>query len=249
MQCHCTVQRHGASSRLCGESHATQLVVANTPLPPLSLMLLVQKPKAAFPVFLVDFPVKLWQYCCKSVPSTHPHPCLPMPLQTPAAVPTYLSSSPRPPSKFSLSHLQKLKAAFPIFLSDFPIELRQYPRGAEMPWHLDEQMYASPQWELIYTLDNTSDSRCAAATAAAFCGRSGVKHAVCACPRHHQLVLQPRSQPVSQQASKQGSKHASHPPLTLACCCRLLLCATGLSGGTREGSTMAAGRNQTPCWL
>jgi hypothetical protein len=57
--------------------------------------------------------------------------------------------------------LQKLKAQFPVFLSDFPIELRQYPKGAEMPWHLDEQMYASPQWELIYTLDNTSDSRCA----------------------------------------------------------------------------------------
>jgi len=28
-----------------------------------------------------------------------------------------------------------------------------------MPWHLDEQMYASPQWELIYTIANTSDSR------------------------------------------------------------------------------------------
>lgn len=54
---------------------------------------------------------------------------------------------------------QRLKTYFPIFLSDFPIELRQYPRGAEMPWHLDEQMYASPQWELIYTIDNSSDSR------------------------------------------------------------------------------------------
>lgn len=56
--------------------------------------------------------------------------------------------------------VQKLKAQFPVFLSDFPIEVRQYPKGAEMPWHLDEQMYASPQWELIYTLDNSSDSRC-----------------------------------------------------------------------------------------
>eukprot|EP00878_Enallax_costatus_P035194 GHUV01039194.1.p2 GENE.GHUV01039194.1~~GHUV01039194.1.p2 ORF type:complete len:113 (+),score=8.78 GHUV01039194.1:854-1192(+) len=43
-------------------------------------------------------------------------------------------------------------------MSDFPIELRQYPRGSDMPWHLDEQMYASPQWEIIYTIDNSSDS-------------------------------------------------------------------------------------------
>jgi hypothetical protein len=61
---------------------------------------------------------------------------------------------------FSSAALQQLKTAFPIFLSDFPIELRMYPRGANMPWHLDEQMYAMPQWELIYTIDNNSDSRC-----------------------------------------------------------------------------------------
>jgi hypothetical protein len=118
------------------------------------------------------------------------------------------------------SHTQKLKAAFPIFLSDFPIELRQYPRGAEMPWHLDEQMYASPQWELIYTLDNTSDSRCAviAATAAAAVvwegrARSGVHLCVLvsriASLCLGQLVSQQASQPASQQ-TKQAVSTLTH---------------------------------------
>ncbi|WIA22533.1 hypothetical protein OEZ86_009525 [Tetradesmus obliquus] len=53
---------------------------------------------------------------------------------------------------------QRLRARFPLFLSEFPIELRQYPKGAAMPWHKDEQMFASPQWEIIYTIDNSSDS-------------------------------------------------------------------------------------------
>lgn len=28
-----------------------------------------------------------------------------------------------------------------------------------MPWHTDEQLYSSPQWELIYVVENTSDSK------------------------------------------------------------------------------------------
>jgi hypothetical protein len=44
--------------------------------------------------------------------------------------------------------LQRLRSRFPLFLSEFPIELRQYPKGAAMPWHKDEQMFASPQWEV-----------------------------------------------------------------------------------------------------
>jgi hypothetical protein len=83
--------------------------------------------------------------------------------------------TPMPPA------LQRLKTAFPIFLSDFPIELRKYPRGANMPWHLDEQMYAMPQWELIYTIDNCSDSRCGRRTpiCAVLCcaeGGAGFEH-------------------------------------------------------------------------
>ncbi|KAF8063663.1 hypothetical protein HT031_003518 [Scenedesmus sp. PABB004] len=53
----------------------------------------------------------------------------------------------------------RLRSALPLSLSDFPIELRQYPKGAEMPWHLDEQLFKEPQWEMIFTIDNTSDSR------------------------------------------------------------------------------------------
>ena len=55
--------------------------------------------------------------------------------------------------------LQRLKSKWPLYASDFPMELRNYPRGASMPWHRDEQMYASPQWELIYTITNDSDSK------------------------------------------------------------------------------------------
>lgn len=54
---------------------------------------------------------------------------------------------------------QRLKSKWPLYASDFPMELRNYPRGASMPWHKDEQMYASPQWELIYTITNDSDSK------------------------------------------------------------------------------------------
>eukprot|EP00775_Hariotina_reticulata_P008250 gene8250-8439_t len=54
--------------------------------------------------------------------------------------------------------LQRVRSQFPLFMSDFPVELRQYPKGSDMPWHRDEQLYASPQWELIFTVDNTSDS-------------------------------------------------------------------------------------------
>ncbi|KAF6261555.1 hypothetical protein COO60DRAFT_1625308 [Scenedesmus sp. NREL 46B-D3] len=53
---------------------------------------------------------------------------------------------------------QRLRSPCPLLLSEFPIELRAYPKGAAMPWHKDEQMFASPQWEVIYTIDNSSDS-------------------------------------------------------------------------------------------
>jgi len=41
---------------------------------------------------------------------------------------------------------------------DFPMEIRLYPLGASMDWHVDDLMYQEPQYELVYTLDNTSDS-------------------------------------------------------------------------------------------
>lgn len=39
--------------------------------------------------------------------------------------------------------------------------LRQHCRPAApacRPWHVDEQMFATPQWEVIFTVDNDSDS-------------------------------------------------------------------------------------------
>lgn len=55
---------------------------------------------------------------------------------------------------------QRLRSTMPLFASDFPMELRSYTSSAHMPWHKDEQLYDAPQWECIYTVDNSSD-RCA----------------------------------------------------------------------------------------
>ncbi|KAI8467807.1 MAG: hypothetical protein J3K34DRAFT_460202 [Monoraphidium minutum] len=53
---------------------------------------------------------------------------------------------------------QRLRSPGPLAASDFPMELRSYTRGAHMPWHKDEQLYDDPQWECIYTVENSSDS-------------------------------------------------------------------------------------------
>ena len=41
----------------------------------------------------------------------------------------------------------------------FPVDLRVYRSGASMGWHQDELLYDRPQYELVYTLWNTTDSR------------------------------------------------------------------------------------------
>ena len=41
---------------------------------------------------------------------------------------------------------------------DFPLEIRKYGIGAHMPFHFDEQLYKHPQLELVFTIENTSDS-------------------------------------------------------------------------------------------
>jgi len=46
----------------------------------------------------------------------------------------------------------------PVELGEFPIEYRMYPRGSSMDWHLDEALYAEPQYEVVLTLENTSNS-------------------------------------------------------------------------------------------
>ncbi|CAG9465559.1 unnamed protein product [Pedinophyceae sp. YPF-701] len=42
--------------------------------------------------------------------------------------------------------------------SAFPAEVRRYPVGAQMQWHVDELMYEEPQVELVLTVANSSDS-------------------------------------------------------------------------------------------
>lgn len=42
--------------------------------------------------------------------------------------------------------------------SDIPIEYRMYYKGGMMDWHRDTQLYNVPQYEIVYTVDNTSDS-------------------------------------------------------------------------------------------
>lgn len=43
--------------------------------------------------------------------------------------------------------------------SDYPVELRHYPRGAQMEWHRDDQLFSPAQCEVVLTLENSSDSR------------------------------------------------------------------------------------------
>jgi hypothetical protein len=47
----------------------------------------------------------------------------------------------------------------PMEPSPYPLELRTYRTGAEMAWHRDDQLHATPQCELVLCLDNDSDSR------------------------------------------------------------------------------------------
>lgn len=41
---------------------------------------------------------------------------------------------------------------------DVPVEYRVYGMGGHMNWHSDTQLYVPEQYELIYTIDNTSDT-------------------------------------------------------------------------------------------
>ena len=46
-----------------------------------------------------------------------------------------------------------------LYPSEYPVELRLYTTGAAMDWHQDDTLYKEPQTEVVFTLDNTSDSR------------------------------------------------------------------------------------------
>lgn len=43
--------------------------------------------------------------------------------------------------------------------ADVPVEYRVYPEGSAMDWHQDVALYKTPQYELVFTLENTSDSQ------------------------------------------------------------------------------------------
>ena len=44
--------------------------------------------------------------------------------------------------------------------SDFPIEYRIYPNKSKgMSWHSDSLLYNEPQYELVFTINNTSNSK------------------------------------------------------------------------------------------
>lgn len=42
--------------------------------------------------------------------------------------------------------------------SDFPIEYRFYKAGRGMAWHFDTQLYSEPQYEAVYTIENSTNS-------------------------------------------------------------------------------------------
>jgi len=45
-------------------------------------------------------------------------------------------------------------------MSTFPIEYRLYPKGSNgMKWHSDTLLFDKPQYECVYTIENTSDSK------------------------------------------------------------------------------------------
>mmetsp|Transcript_8824 Transcript_8824/g.26518 ORF Transcript_8824/g.26518 Transcript_8824/m.26518 type:complete len:232 (+) Transcript_8824:305-1000(+) len=61
-------------------------------------------------------------------------------------------------SAMVLTKLQTMLAEPGLVLGDFPVEARFYSTGAEMFWHSDDQLYAVPQIEVVYTVMNESDS-------------------------------------------------------------------------------------------
>lgn len=45
-----------------------------------------------------------------------------------------------------------------VYPADFPLEVRCYPRGSFMGWHKDDILYDKPQYEMVLTIENDSDS-------------------------------------------------------------------------------------------
>ena len=45
-----------------------------------------------------------------------------------------------------------------LVAGDVPVEFRVYPVGGSMDWHKDVALYTKPQYEIVFTVTNTSDS-------------------------------------------------------------------------------------------
>jgi len=45
-----------------------------------------------------------------------------------------------------------------LVAGDVPVEFRIYPVGGSMEWHKDVALYSKPQFEIVFTVTNTSDS-------------------------------------------------------------------------------------------
>ena len=62
---------------------------------------------------------------------------------------------------YSETNINKMKKLInnDIKKSNFPIEFRVYPEGSSgMKCHKDTQLYQEPQYEMVYTIENESDS-------------------------------------------------------------------------------------------
>ena len=50
------------------------------------------------------------------------------------------------------------KKRYALKPSDVPVEYRIYPSGGSMDWHRDVALYTEPQFEIVCTIHNSSDS-------------------------------------------------------------------------------------------
>jgi len=67
-------------------------------------------------------------------------------------------------SEFTTNKLRKLvlsdkERRYALKPSDIPVEYRIYPFGGNMDWHIDSVLYSEPQFEIVCTIHNSSDSR------------------------------------------------------------------------------------------
>jgi len=60
---------------------------------------------------------------------------------------------------FSSTHVRERLKELNASPSNTPVEYRTYGEKGMMGWHCDDQLYIKPQYEIVYTTENTSDSK------------------------------------------------------------------------------------------